>query len=541
MFWLIYVIMTAAVAIFAVLLVGKAAPAEGRDATKPPITFALTWQSLGKPRDAAALTFLAIFLALYVGMILVWEDFAYYDHSMFTLGTLRGHNIALPIWRVSGRFFPLGHQEFNLIRHFTDTVTGYHLLPIAQLLIFSWILLSLDDGLDLPARTVILVLALLTPSILTSFSGLIFPERNVIFFLACLVLSVKRFDQTRSLSWATAAAVCAQTMIYYKETAFLLLLGLVLGRLLLRYKVQRLLRQKNDLLSNIESRLDLFMTSLAIIYIGLYLYYIGGGTGTKYLSEHQISFSGIVVAYMRLDWLAWVLVVVLLGRLYLTLWHRMSPLPMWDGLALGGVVCFGAYLYLRMYSQYYTAPVDLIAVLYIGRFALSLWKETAFAGKVTVSVLVVGVLIQDVSLSAFAIFDRKNVIHAKYEIASVVEARYQRGAENAPRLFFPFASPYLIAEFGSYLSYRGVPVEGVAAKTAGLSSVVLTTGSIAKDGPCVDWLPPRCHAVSGPNPGDLVIVLPDDEASLTEASVYREEGCAAEARKGVPNELKAVS
>jgi hypothetical protein len=31
----------------------------------------------------------------------------------------------------------------------------------------------------------------------------------------------------------------------------------------------------------------------------------------------------------------------------------------------------------------------------------------------------------------------------------------------------------------------------------------------------------ECHTVSGPSSGDLVIVLPDDEASLAQASVYR--------------------
>ena len=33
----------------------------------------------------------------------------------------------------SGRFIPLQHQEFNLIRHFTHTTTGYYVLPIAEL------------------------------------------------------------------------------------------------------------------------------------------------------------------------------------------------------------------------------------------------------------------------------------------------------------------------------------------------------------------------------------------------------------------------
>src|SRR5580704_9690247 len=73
-----------------------------------------------------ALAFLCLFLACYVAACMVWEDFAYYDNSMFTNGTLAGHNIPLQVSPESGRFFPLGHQEFSLLRHVTHTVTGYH-------------------------------------------------------------------------------------------------------------------------------------------------------------------------------------------------------------------------------------------------------------------------------------------------------------------------------------------------------------------------------------------------------------------------------
>jgi len=93
----------------------------------------------------------------------------------------------------------------------------------------------------------------------------------------------------------------------------------------------------------------------------------------------------------------------------------------------------------------------------------------------------------------------------------------------------------VIAEFGSYLNYRGVPVEGAVSEAAELNSVVFATRAVANDTPfatravanefaCVSWMGIRCHRASGPAPGDLVIVLPDDEASLVEASMYRERG-----------------
>jgi hypothetical protein len=80
-------------------------------------------------------------------------------------------------------------------------------------------------------------------------------------------------------------------------------------------------------------------------------------------------------------------------------------------------------------------------------------------------------------------------------------------------------------EFASYLNYRGVPVEGAVLTASGRNNVVLATPALAKDEPCWGTGPAvRCRAVNGPAPGDLVIVLPDDEATLDEASEYRERG-----------------
>ena len=124
-----------------------------------------------------------MFLVCYITLMLAWDDFAYFDNEYFTLGPLRGHNIALAITRETGRFFPLGLQEFNPVRHFTDTINGYLVLPIIQLLILFCILLILDDDISFAARAALAILALLTPSILTSFSGLIFTERNFLLFL----------------------------------------------------------------------------------------------------------------------------------------------------------------------------------------------------------------------------------------------------------------------------------------------------------------------------------------------------------------------
>jgi len=151
-------------------------------------------------------------------------------------------------------------------------------------------------------------------------------------------------------------------------------------------------------------------------------------------------------------------------------------------------------------------------------------EKDALVEKAIVSILTVAVLLQDVCFSAFAVFERKNDVHAEAEITSVVEAQYESHAGNALRLFFPFASPYVIMEFASYLNYRGVPAEGAVGVAGGRNSIALATRAFAKDGPCFGGAGIRCRAVTGPAPRDLVIVLPDDEVSLAEANVYRERG-----------------
>jgi hypothetical protein len=532
-FYIIWIMITAAAVIYVVRVVGRAAPPMVRRIENAPIPQTRALRSVWRG-SLTALALLALFLVCYIALMLTWEDFAYYDNSMFTSGTLMGHDLSPPIVQESGRFLPLGLQEFNLIRHFTRTAGGYHVLPIAELLIFSYILLILDSELSITVRAALAILVLLTPSILMSFSLLIEPVRNVLFFLACLVLSVKRFEQTRSIAWAVAAVVCAQIMIYYKETAFLLLLGFAVGRLILRCRNVREAGWDYERLWDKESRLDWCLAALAVLFLLFYFAVMGilaviyeGVHGSMgYAVERQQPLREIVFAYLRLDLLAWLFIAVVLGRIYLILRHRVAPSLLWDGLAFGGVACFLGYVVgLRMFGATYLAPVDLIAVLYVGRFVVLSWNMMRSWGKLAASVLALTILLQDVSFSAFAVFERKNVIHAKAEIASVVKTRYQNSVGGTLRLFFPFASRYVIMEFASYLDYRGVSVEGAVGAAGGRNSVVLATPALAKDGRCwADGPDVSCRAVGGPAPGDLVIVLPDDEASLAEASVYREQG-----------------
>jgi hypothetical protein len=521
-FWPIWIALTVAVAIWVAWAVGRAAGQRGEDQSET--NFMPTWRQVATPGAIAALALLAVFLASYITMILHWENFANYDNDFLTLGPLEGRDNAPPIWPTEGRFFPLGLQEFNLIRHFTVTIFGYHVLPIVELLIFVYILIILDEELAIAARVALAIIALLTPSILMSFSTLMAPERNELFFLVCLVLAVGRFQQTGSTAWAVAAIVCAQLMLYYKETAFLLLLAFATGRLLLRCQSGHHRGWDWDRLWDKEGRLDLSLAGLAALFLLYYFGAVGIHRTMHYTTVRRQPFVEVAFDYLRLDLLAWLLTVVAIGRIYLILRRRIVSVPLWDGLALGGVACFLAYLYLRIFRPYYQAPADLVAVLYVGRFSLLSLQKMHPWRTVVVFTLGFTVIFQSISFSLFHELDQKNVIHAKAEIARVIAEQYRVGVARPLTLFFPFANPYVIMEFASFLSYRGIPIAGLENAGTEPNKVVLATAAIAKDGPCVDYRSIMCRPASGPAPGDLVIVLPDDKASRAEASVYRAGG-----------------
>jgi hypothetical protein len=519
-FWLSWPILSAAVVIGSTWFVSRSSAPR----SQPPAQTKLipVRRRVATPANIMALGVLAAFLVAYIAMTLVWEDFAYYDNgTFFALVTLKGHDIAPPIWPAQGRFFPLGLQEFNLIRHFTDSAIGYHALPTAELLIFVSVLLVLDDGLGIAARSALAILALLTPSILTSFGGLIYPERNELLFLAGLIFCVKRFDETEATAWAAGTVVCAQIMIYYKETAFLLLLGFAGARLLLRCGSGRPAGWDYHRLLDRPARLDWSLVGVSILFLLYYLGAMGLHHNMNFAREQQLPFLTILLGYTRLDPLAWVLVIVAAARLYLVLRRRAPLLPLWDGLAVGGVAYLLAYVYLRLFSVYYLAPVDLIALLYAGRFAVLSWEKAHFLRRSIVFVLVFIVVFPNLLLSVVKIYQRKNVIHGKVEIAGVIAKQYRVRMGHPLRLFFPFAEPYIIMEFAGYLSYLGIPVEGADGAATGAGSVALFSQTVAKDGRCMSYQTIRCHAALRPVPGDLVIVLPDDQASRAEASLYR--------------------
>jgi hypothetical protein len=510
LFWPIWLSMTVIVSLLAVWLVPRLAVKSYISIPSP------------KPQWSRAavlsVAFLALFLGLYSAGSMVWEDFAYFDNSIFTLASLSGHDYARPVWPDQGRFFPIGHQEFNVLRHFTTSPFGYHSFRMVELVLLCALLLFLDEQLSVVARVALIAFALITPSVLISFTGLIYPEANVLLLLICLVWAVQRFERSNSPFWAVAAVLFCQLLLYYKETAFLLVLGFAGGRLLLRCWQEKGWDWKP--LRVQETGLDLALLLLVGLFLGYYLAAMYPHYSTSYVNDVRLPVLQIVSIYMKLDLLAWVFVAVAVTRMFLIVRHKISPSRLWDSLALGawGYLC--GYLVLRLQSGYYLAPVDLIAIFYLGHFIINSLASMRVATRCAIAAVFAFVLLQNVSLSAYRIYERKNLIHAKAQIARVVKTEHQATGQPI-RLFFPYASPYTLKDLAGYFSVRGIPIEGVTDPSGSNRAVLFLGRSITSDGPCQGALP-ICHVGTQPNSGDLVILLPDDPVDFSRAALCQQ-------------------
>jgi len=519
-FWQIWMTMSIVSAVISALLVRGWGSLSLQPGNMVPASAATKQPSAWSRGAGLAIILFCLFTAGYIALILVGERFDYYDNSQLTLYTLRGHNYPPPIWGGPGRFFPLAFQEFNVIQHFSRTVFAYHALPIFELIVVCLLLLTLDRELKMTARVCLAIFLLLTPGLVISFGGLIYPERNVIFWLLLLATFVDCFDKRPTAATAAAAIISAQFLLYYKETAFLFLWGFAVGRLLIRCRNARQPGWDFSRLREKSSCLDLCLFSLGILFLLYYCAIMFRNTHLQYANQQRLPEIKMLLSYLKMDLLAWLFVAVVIVRACL-IWKRtIVPSPLWEGLAFGASAYFVAFLGLRMFSAYYLAPVDVIAVLYLGRLIVLSWGKQHVWSRIAITMAFCAVLAQNISLSTFREYERKNLVREKDQIASVIRSRYQESGQTPLRLYFPYTSPHLTMEFAAYLSFCGIPIEGVEGGPNIKTNVVLFCRALAATGPLQNYQGIIGHAGSTPKLGDLVIILPDDIISHAEVDSY---------------------
>ncbi len=466
--------------------------------------------------DSISAIALLLFVAFYVVLIFYKEDFAAYDDDQLTDFSLRGQRFPPPIWPSAGRFFPLGHQEFNLLSFITRSPAGYHSFAVAELIILLLALVVVLGEYKFVCRVPILIAATLAPSFVISFTWLICPERNVLFWLAIMLLCLCGHSKTKARIYFIGCLVATHFALYYKETVVVFVVAYAGAQLLLQsYRRRRTGYRSWQELAR-QNSLQVGMLAVSGIYVVLFLVMLPHPTFSYIIAKRE-ALSSVILGYLRLDWLVFILIPVLVLRLGRFVFFEGQLDPLWDSLAIGALAYFFCLIALRLCAPYYTAPVDLIALLYIARLSWSwLLKPTKLRVSVVTTVFVC-VLLHNTAYSSFSIVERKNFIATKSQFAGFLRSYGPRLSSSTIALFFPYADGYRLMELSAFLRYKGFRLAGQSVTSSEPGPGLVVEGREAFDNNrCVGYRDYACIHAESAGDGALIIVLPDDKTSMAD-------------------------
>ena len=467
------------------------------------------------PLDVGALVFFGLFLVFYITMMLYKEDFAFLDNDQLTDFSVSGRALPAPIWPAEGRFFPLAFQEFNVLRFLTRSPAGYQLLAAVQLLICLLVLSAVLRQFRLRYRLMLLSALMLAPSFSMSFTGLVYPERNVLFWLALLMFCFEQYSKTRAPGYFVASLVGVHFALYYKETLVLFIVASAASCLLVGFYREPSVRSSWPKFCS-ENALSLSLLAVCAVYVAFFLATMAPWS-SAYVAEHQQRVRSVLQTYLVIDWLPWLLLTVFLWRVLRRAPYQKGLDPLWDSLAVGALAYFFSILALRLISGYYLAPVDLVALIYLGRLALSALPA---APKVRIALLVtafVCLVAHDGAYSSFRIVERKSLILASRQLADFLGNYLQGATGQTVRLYFPYATGHQLLTLSAYFKYRGLPLAQVSSANPKKGPELLVESPAEfTSNRCTEYGVYTCLHADRANPGALVIVMPDDHVTMSD-------------------------
>lgn len=265
----------------------------------------------------------------------------------------------------SGRFFPMGHMEFNFISlDLTDgNLAPLYVLPFLQLLLVLFFIDRIVSPASLFIRVYAMALAFLL-ALAVPFSNLIVPERNAIFFLLASLYLIKCYQDKRRAIFLALGLAAAGISLYYKEPMFAFWLGIAFG--LFCYDFGALVHyarmpQGQDgaprLLSSIQ--LGLFLSSMFFLLGYVFFVFYKGPPGSYYGGNGGwVGLPDRFLTYMRDVPLLSVLILTGVGA------HFLIPRNSFDralavSLSIGGAgyVLVLIVLSLTLNGYYFAIPI----------------------------------------------------------------------------------------------------------------------------------------------------------------------------------------
>jgi hypothetical protein len=346
--------------------------------------------------------------------LLMWRDaFTFPDSQNLFSGLRDGvQHLPPPIWLKVGRFWPLGHQEFELLGLIDTSGVVYYLFAAFQLAAVCAAAVALVRPIWPWAG--LLVLALVTaPPVSSDFMDLIVPERNIIFFLAISLLCLRSYLVSAAPAAIFFAMAAMAPIVLYKETAFIIpaVIGFVLAAAYLT--PSRFEETTND------RRRYLVAGVPMLVLAGAFLLYYGAVIRPRMISHYGTdmvsSVAEVGASIVQQPW-SWILVASILVRVWLFFRRGWKPDPFWDSLPAAAVVYAAAFFVLEFNQIRFFAPSAFLAWLYAFHILVLVASDGVWLARAGAVVLAACVILQ--LGPTWDIFKgRKEMIHARASAA----------------------------------------------------------------------------------------------------------------------------
>ena len=473
--------------------------------------------------DWIAIIALLLFVSFYAFQMVHGEDFAYYDNDQLTDFSATGNAFRPPVWPEEGRFFPLGHQEFNIVQHFTRTAVGYQSFVAVQLLVLLAVLFVVLREIRVSYRVVALAAVMTAPSFSIPFTGLIYPDRNVLFWLGILIFCLVGYEKNRARVYFVGSLVASQFLLYYKETVVVFLTTYAVARLLLGIHPMWQEGRRSWRALARENALVLAMLGIAGIYSAAFVVALFGYSRFSYVNGLRSDVNTTILGYVETDWLLPVFVFAVVWRVVRVVRHRGQFDLVWEPLAFGALTYFASLIALRLFRDYYMALVDLIAFLYLAYLLLPWIRQKPRWHAAVATAALACIMIHNAAYSGLKIINRKTVIRLNHDLADFLKTYRPRATASATELFFPYADGYRLMELSSYLHYRGLSLSGTKDPSGGAGTPFLFEGTEKFPNElCVAYKQYRCVPVLRGTEDGLIVILPDDKVPAKDLAELRQ-------------------
>ena len=304
-----------------------------------------------------------LLVAAYAVLIVVGSDLGPSDEFAF-LPTLQSGK-AFPYYDQNfpyfdpyetGRFVPLGGQEYNLVAFFTNEPWAYFALNAFEFALFTVFLLKILEYYSKNQLLNYFAISLLffVPGVTLTFFKLLYVEKNLVFLLAVFFASYLSFIKEQRLLSPILALCSANLAMYYKETVFSVIAVFALVHLYFSWKK-----------STIGTRIfDILLVTSSVVYITFYLILVFPHRGeiiyNQSIYNPTLVFVKNLLNYILFsDPLPMLLIPLSVMRLYQIFVKKWEAHPFLDSLVAAGATYIAAYLTLNIYSPYYLLPAYL--------------------------------------------------------------------------------------------------------------------------------------------------------------------------------------